>query len=103
MTEKTYTVIVSDKAKNMLASHMMFLAQVSKDAAKAKKKEIITAIKSLSLFPQRLPFFSAEYIPPNKHHKMAIEKWYLILYQIKDDTVFIDYILDCRRDYHWLI
>lgn len=35
--------------------------------------------------------------------KMFIEKWYLILYQIQDDTVYVDYILDCRKDYSWLI
>lgn len=44
-----------------------------------------------------------ETYPPNKYHKMFIEKWYLVLYQIQDDTVYVDYILDCRKDYNWLI
>ena len=52
---------------------------------------------------QRFPFFEEPYIPPNKYHKMFVEKWYLVLYQIKDDTVYVDYILDCRKDYSWLI
>lgn len=43
------------------------------------------------------------YITQNKYHKMFIEKWYLVLYQIKDDTVYVDYILDCRKDYSWLV
>ena len=34
---------------------------------------------------------------------MYVEKWYLVLYQILDDTVYVEYILDCRKDYHWLI
>ena len=42
-------------------------------------------------------------MPANKYHKMFVANWYLILYQIQDDTVFIDYILDCRQDYSWLI
>ena len=53
--------------------------------------------------PQRFPFFQEAYIPTNRYHKMFVAKWYLILYQIQDDTVFIDYILDCRQDYSWLI
>jgi len=53
--------------------------------------------------PQRFPFFEDNYIPQNKYHKMFIKNWYLILYQIQDDTVFVDYILDCRKDYSWLI
>lgn len=99
---KKYKVIVSDRAKRMLGTHMRFMAQVSKDAAVAKKKELMTAMGSLSQMPQRFPFFEEMYITPNKYHKMFVEKWYLILYQIQDDTVYIEYILDCRRDYSWL-
>ena len=104
MTESMkYKVIVSDRAKRMLGTHIRFMAQVSKEAAAAKKKEIMTAIRSLSQMPQRFPFFEELYITPNKYHKMFIEKWYLVLYQIQDDTVYVDYILDCRKDYSWLI
>lgn len=53
--------------------------------------------------PQRFPFFEEAYIPSNKYHKMFIEKWYLILYQIQDDTVYVEYIVECRKDYNWLI
>ncbi len=99
---KKYKVIVSDRAKSMLGTHMRFMAQASRDAAIAKKKELMTAIRSLSQMPQRFPFFEEMYITPNKYHKMFVEKWYLVLYQIQDDTVYVDYILDCRKDYSWL-
>lgn len=99
---RRYKVIVSDRAKRMLGTHIRFMAQVNKDAAKAKKKEIMTAMRSLCQIPQRFPFFEELYITPNKYHKMFIEKWYLVLYQIQDDTVYVDYILDCRKDYSWL-
>lgn len=103
MTEsKKYKVIVSDRAKRMLGTHIRFMAQVNKEAAAAKKKQLMTAMRSLSQTPQRFPFFEEPYIPPNKYHKMYVEKWYLILYQIKDDTVYVEYILDCRREYSWL-
>ena len=35
-----YKVIVSDRAKRMLGTHIRFMAQVNKEAAMAKKKEI---------------------------------------------------------------
>ena len=53
--------------------------------------------------PHRYPFFEAEFMPANKYHKMFVANWYLILYQIQDDTVYVDYILDCRKDYGWLL
>lgn len=100
---KNYKVIVSDRAKRMLGAHIRFMAQVNKEAAVTKKKAIMTAMRSLSQMPHRFPFFEELYITPNKYHKMFIEKRYLVLYQIKDDTVYVDYILDCRKDYSWLI
>ena len=103
MSDKKYKVIVSDRAKRMLGTHIRFMAQVNKDAAKAKKKELMDAMRSLDRMPQRFPFFEEAYIPTNKYHRMFVVKWYLILYQIKDDTVYVDYILDCRKDYSWLI
>lgn len=100
---RKYKVVVSDRAKRMLGAHIRFMAQVNKEAAAAKKNEIMTALRSLSRLPQRFPFFEELYITPNKYHRMFIEKWYLVLYQIQDDTVYVEYILDCRKDYSWLI
>ncbi|MCQ4023340.1 MULTISPECIES: type II toxin-antitoxin system RelE/ParE family toxin [unclassified Ruminococcus] len=97
-----YKVIISDTAKQMLGIHIRFLAQVNKSAAVTKKQKIMAALRSLSKMPQRFPFFDEMCVPKNKYHKMFIENWYLVLYQIQDDTVYVDYILDCRKDYSWL-
>ena len=96
-------MIVSDRVRQMLAGHVRFLAQKSPTAARRTKNELIDAIRSLYTMPERYPFFNAEFIPLNKYHKMFVEKWYLILYQIKDQTVYVDYIVDCRQDYGWLV
>ena len=103
VSNSKYKVIVSDRAKRMLGLHIRFMAQVNKEAAAEKKKEIMAAMRSLRQMPQRFPYFEELYITPNKYHKMFIEKWYLVLYQIQEDTVYVEYILDCRKDYSWLI
>lgn len=98
-----YKVIVSDRARQMLAGHIRFLAQKSPATARRTKNELMNAIRSLSTMPERFPYLNAEFIPLNKYHKMFAEKRYLILYQIKDQTVYVDYIVDCRQDYGWLL
>ena len=103
MSDKKCKVIVSDRTKRMLGTHIRFMAQVNKDAAKTKKQELMEAMRSLERMPQRFPFFEEAYMPTNKYHKMFVAKWYLVLYQIQDDTVYVDYILDCSKDYSWLI
>ena len=100
---QNYKIIISPEATDMLKEHIAFIANVDKKAAINTKNQIVKAIKDLNQMPNRFPFFNESYIPQNKYHKMFIEKWYLVLYQIKDDAVYIDYILDCRQDYQWLI
>ena len=39
----------------------------------------------------------------NKYRKKLVAKRYLLIYQIKGNNVFVDYILDCRQEYKWLL
>ena len=98
-----YKVIISNRAKEMLGMHIRFLAQVNKTAATKLKSRLVEEIRSLQDMPQRYPFFNENYIPANKYHKLYVESCYLVLYQIKDDTVYVDWIVDCRQDYQWLL
>ncbi|CAM3465334.1 type II toxin-antitoxin system RelE/ParE family toxin [Marinicrinis lubricantis] len=98
-----YKIIVSDRARQMLATHVRFLAEKSPDAARKTKNELLHAIRSLARLPERYPFQEAEFIPSNRYHKMFVEKWYLVLYQIQDEIVYVDFIVDCRQDYRWLV
>ena len=98
-----YNIIVSERTRQMLAGHVRFLAQKSPDAARRVKTDLLNGIRSLSQMPERFPFLDNEFITPNKYHKMIVAKRYLILYQIKDLTVYVDYIVDCRQDYAWLM
>lgn len=101
--ERIYRVIISDRAKHALGVKVRFMAEISKSAAQKTKKNLIDAMRSLSTMPQRFPFFEEEFIPCNKYRKMFVEKWYLVLYQVKDDAVYVETILDCRQEYTWLL
>ncbi len=98
-----YKVIISERAKQGLAEQVRFLALVNKVAAKKLKARLVAELRSLADMPQRYPFFNEQYIPANKYHKLYVDNWYLVLYQIRDDTVYVDWIVDCRQDYQWLI
>ena len=98
-----YNVIVSEEARRQLGECVLFIAKDNAEAATMLRERLVSGIRSLSSMPGRFPFFNEPYIPYNKYHKMFIEKYYLVLYQISDETVFVDYVIDCRRDYQWLI
>ena len=95
MEYEKYKVIISEKAKNMLASNIAFIAKVSADAATNKKSGYwwYTIIRANA---QTLSFFNEEYIPPNKYRKMFIKNgiWFYIKFKKMLYTLIIYLIIE---------
>jgi len=87
----------------MLVFHAAFLAQVSSEVAERLTAEFEKAAVSLEIMPQRCPWLTGEYIPRNAYRFILFDKCYMIIFQIMDDIVYADYVVDCRQDYGWLI
>lgn len=87
----------------MLVSHAAFLAQVGPEAAERLATEFEKTTNSLEIMPQRCPWLKGEYIPRNAYRFILFEKRYMIIFQIMDDIVYADYVVDCMQDYEWLI
>lgn len=98
-----YEVIVSDEARKLMGNCVLFLAEKDIDAAIRLKECLLESIRGLEHIPARFPYFNEPAIQKNKYHKMFVENVYLVLYQVMDDIVYVDYVLDCRQDYYWLI
>ncbi len=98
-----YRIVVSEQVTQMLVSHAAFLAQVSPEAAERLTVEFEKAASSLEIMPQRCLWLAGEYIPRNAYRFILFEKRYMIIFQIIDDIVYADYVVDCRQDYSWLI
>lgn len=98
-----FTVIVSIRASEMLRDHALFLANVSEEAARNFIEDFKISAKSLEMLPERNPWLSDLSLPINKYRKLFFGKRYMIIYQVKSDKVYLDYVLDCRQDYKWLM
>ena len=100
---KQYKVEVSERAKRNLAKIVTYIAIENPSYSRKLKAEIIAAMKSLSRFPERCPFFEGEFMPYNKYHKFVVASNFIFLYLVQDDVVIVEHIIDCRQDYQWLI
>lgn len=98
---KRYKVVVSDEARKMLKDHIYFLAKVNVEAAKELRGRIMDGIRSLATMPERFPYLDEEN-RRSSYRKMTIPQWYLAIYLVIDDTVYVEYILDGRQEYSWL-
>jgi hypothetical protein len=103
MDKNKYEIVISDAALGMLDSHVEFLARVSMKAATKLMNDILGDIETLSEYPQRYPTYENQFIQGNHYRRMLSAKRYLILYEIDEKSVFVDYIVDCRQDYDFLI
>jgi len=100
---KRYAVIISERAAGMLVTNARFLANVSEEAAQNLIRDFQTAATSLEVLPERNLWLIDSALPINKYRKLLFGKRYLIIYQIKYDNVYLDYSLDCRQEYGWLL
>ena len=77
MDGQRYRVLISDKARQMMKAHVSFLAE-------------------------RCPYLDEE-DRRSPYRKLHIPKWYLVIYVVVDDTVYVEYIVDARQEYGWLL
>lgn len=101
--QSKYRVIVSATGTQMLDFTCCILAQTSLEAAECLTVEFEKTAHSLEVMPQRCPWLTGEYIPRKAYRFILFEKRYMIIFQIVDDIVYADYVVDCRQDYNWLI
>ena len=101
--EETYRVVVSKRASRQLVSHAAFAARLEERLADQLVEDFKEAAASLSRFPYRNPVLRSDEFITEKYRKMLFGKWYLMLYQIKGNTVLIEYVIDGRQDYQWLL
>lgn len=101
--ESSYSVVVSERAAQMLVFHASFLANVNVEAANRLTSEFVETANSLRNMPQRHPWLRGDYIPRNTYRFALFEKRYMLIFQIVDDVVYVDYVVDCRQDYRWLL
>lgn len=100
---KRYDVVISGEATQMLVSHARFLAWVSEPAALRLIEVFQEKAKSLEQFPERNSWLTDPLIPTGKYRKLLLEKRYLLVYQIKKGTVYVEAVVDTRQDYGWLL
>lgn len=101
--DNRFSVVISDEATQMLISHARFLAWVSETAAIRLIEAFGESASSLAQFPERNPWLDDPMVPHRKYRKLLLEKRYLLIYQVKERTVYVDAVVDTRQDYRWLL
>ena len=98
-----YKIKITQRAYSDIFECVLFVNNVSKEAANELHKEIMNSIKSLSSFPDKYPEIDKLRIRDSRVRKMPIHKGrYIILYKVENDNVIIYDIFDTRKDIYLL-
>jgi len=100
---KNFTVKITKTAWKMLISHVSFLAQVNIPAANKLINSFENASKSLIVMPERNPWLENDSLPFQKYRKLLFCKHYLLIYQIRERSVYVTSVVDCRQNFKWLL
>ena len=95
---RKFKVIVSHEAEKMLLEHMRFLANVSIPASKRFLASFKDAKQSLAAFPLSGPYEDEASLPPETYRTYLFYGRYKILYEVVENEIYIDAIIDCRQD-----
>lgn len=101
--ENKFQVIVSKRAAQQLVEQAAFVAQLEERLARQLVVDFRKAAYSLQSFPYRNPSLRSDFFVTEKYRKILFGKWYLLIYQIKGERVFVEYVIDGQQDFQWLI
>jgi plasmid stabilization system protein ParE len=101
--ETEYRIIISKRAAQQLVSLSAFVAQLEERLARKLVADFRDAALSLRQFPYRNPVLRSDEFFSEKYRKLVFGKWYLLIYQIKGETVYVEHVVDGRQDYQWLL
>ena len=93
-----YNVIVAERADKMLVSHARFLAKASKPAALRLADGFEAVLRELGENPYQFPVETDDNLPEGLYRKALFCKWYKAVFMVENQTVYLDAVLDCRRD-----
>lgn len=93
-----YKVIVSAEAEAMLLEHARFLARVSEKAAAQLVEDFLVLVGSLETMPERFSAFERGGYRLMGYRQAIFCKRYLAIFCVEEQAVFLDFVVDCRRD-----
>lgn len=98
-----YQVVITSTAFYDLSSIITFVSNVSKEAAIQLSNDLKNSISSLSTFPERNPVFEMPSTFKEIIRQHIVNKRYIVLYSIENNSVVVHRILDSRRKFNHLI
>lgn len=95
---RKYKVNTAPYLGDMILEHVRFISRVSVPAAKRFRSEFAELMHRIAENPYQFPGLDDPDLPPDTYRKALFAKWYKAIFYVDGDCVYIDAIVDGRRD-----
>ena len=96
---KKFRIIYLKSSLESIKQIISFISNISVDAAKREFFQLKESIANLEYFPNRFPVLKGITLFDKEVHKLVTKNGrYIVLYEIIEDTVIINDIIDSRTD-----
>ena len=94
-----YKILITQRAFSSISECVLFVNNVSNEAAKELYSEIMSSLNSLKTFPNAYPNIEGLDIGGHNIKRMPVHHGrYLVIYKIDGDSVTIYDVVDSRKD-----
>ncbi|NBI11835.1 type II toxin-antitoxin system RelE/ParE family toxin [Colidextribacter sp. OB.20] len=98
-----YRLVISKRAAFQLRNHAVFAARLEERLAQRLMSDFQNAAEALTRMPFQAPYFDSDILPRKVYRKLLFGKRYLMLYKVQGQTIYIEFVADCRQDDTWLL
>ena len=92
-----YRIVTSRLVAQNLIEHITFISNVSTEAAKRFLSDYDAILTRLENNPFEFQL-DTTFDNPHGYRRAIFAKWFKCLFIVEESTVYIDSIVDCRRD-----
>ena len=97
---RKYKIITAPYLSDMILEHVRFIFRVSIPAAKRFRTEFAELTRRTAENLYQFPILEDPNLPRDTYRKALFAKWYKAVFYVDGDTVYIDAVVDGRRDYN---
>lgn len=93
-----YLVKVSAGVRGEMLEQTAFIGRASIQAVRRYHREYQKVLRRLEENPFQFPVDLSIDLPDRTYRKALFAKWFKVIFQVKGDRVYVDHVIDCRRD-----
>lgn len=95
---RKYKVVTAPYLGDMLLEHVRFISNVSIPAARRFRAEFAQLVRRIGENPYQFPALDDPNLPRDTYRKALFAKWYKAVFYVEGEVVYIDAVVDGRRE-----